>query len=63
VKASEVAAISKALAGVLDAHVLERLQPLSHRLDKLAARLDALEQAKASASRPPSKAMRRRVCR
>ena len=62
-KAAEVAAISKALAGVLDAHVLERLRPLSARLDKLAARLDALELAKATASRPPSKTMRRRVRR
>ena len=58
---ADVAAISKALAGVLDAHVLERLRPLSVRLDKLATRLDALEQSKASASRPQSKTIRRRV--
>ena len=60
---AELAALSKALARTLDEHVLERLRPLSHRLDKLAARLDALEQAKASASHPQSKTMRRRVGR
>jgi len=60
---SELAALSKALARTLDEHVIERMRPMSARLDKLATRLDALEQAKSAASRPPSKTMRKRVGR